>query len=142
MKIKDENVRFPQNSQLFVAIGAAIHSMDKEEIEIFELMEKTKKLKDIKVKEVHKLKPLFDSEEDYESFKKRHSDKKLIYKDLKDYKGNLYLGIDAGLTTSKVVVIGENTEIAERSEEHTSELQSRINLVCRLLLEKKKINAS
>ena len=57
------------------------------------------------------MKPLFDSEEDYESFKKRHSDKKLIYKDLKDYKGNLYLGIDAGSTTSKVVVIGENTEI-------------------------------
>src|SRR2546429_7352353 len=29
---------------------------------------------------------------------------------------------------------------AERSEEHTSELQSRLHLVCRLLLEKKKIN--
>src|SRR5206468_10732098 len=29
-----------------------------------------------------------------------------------------------------------------RSEEHTSELQSRSDLVCRLLLEKKKINAS
>src|SRR5687768_18164725 len=29
-------------------------------------------------------------------------------------------------------------EIAERSEEHTSELQSRLHLVCRLLLEKKK----
>src|SRR2546429_3557123 len=29
---------------------------------------------------------------------------------------------------------------ADRSEEHTSELQSRLHLVCRLLLEKKKIN--
>src|SRR2546422_6349156 len=29
---------------------------------------------------------------------------------------------------------------AERSEEHTSELQSRLHLVCRLLLEKKKNN--
>src|SRR3989449_4476125 len=29
-------------------------------------------------------------------------------------------------------------EAAERSEEHTSELQSRLHLVCRLLLEKKK----
>src|SRR2546422_2814156 len=28
----------------------------------------------------------------------------------------------------------------ERSEEHTSELQSRLHLVCRLLLEKKKTN--
>src|SRR5690606_39505768 len=31
-----------------------------------------------------------------------------------------------------------NHELGERSEEHTSELQSRENLVCRLLLEKKK----
>src|SRR2546429_5197820 len=29
--------------------------------------------------------------------------------------------------------------VAKRSEEHTSELQSRLHLVCRLLLEKKKI---
>src|SRR5688572_32056930 len=42
------------------------------------------------------------------------------------------------------VDVGENigaklqTEQAERSEEHTSELQSQSNLVCRLLLEKKK----
>src|SRR5690242_21370612 len=34
---------------------------------------------------------------------------------------------------------GEEEEAAEqRSEEHTSELQSHVNLVCRLLLEKKK----
>src|SRR5687768_17909222 len=32
----------------------------------------------------------------------------------------------------------EHYEIAARSEEHTSELQSRLHLVCRLLLEKKK----
>src|SRR5256885_12342358 len=32
--------------------------------------------------------------------------------------------------------------LSERSEEHTSELQSPCNLVCRLLLEKKKIAAS
>src|SRR2546422_6779496 len=35
----------------------------------------------------------------------------------------------------------EETEVlGERSEEHTSELQSRLHLVCRLLLEKKKKN--
>src|SRR2546427_2367634 len=33
---------------------------------------------------------------------------------------------------------GEVTLVAIRSEEHTSELQSQSNLVCRLLLEKKK----
>src|SRR5436309_6062588 len=34
--------------------------------------------------------------------------------------------------------VHRNEEDAARSEEHTSELQSRENLVCRLLLEKKK----
>src|SRR5690349_22570050 len=35
-------------------------------------------------------------------------------------------------------VPAQETEVAYRSEEHTSELQSRRDLVCRLLLEKKK----
>src|SRR2546429_3607664 len=34
--------------------------------------------------------------------------------------------------------VGANVLGAQRSEEHTSELQSRLHLVCRLLLEKKK----
>src|SRR5690348_17556122 len=33
---------------------------------------------------------------------------------------------------------GESATLARRSEEHTSELQSPVHLVCRLLLEKKK----
>src|SRR5690606_40637039 len=42
----------------------------------------------------------------------------------------------------KVVAVGTPIAVltASRSEEHTSELQSRENLVCRLLLEKKKHN--
>src|SRR5699024_11748014 len=35
---------------------------------------------------------------------------------------------------------GEHYRFVPRSEEHTSELQSRFDLVCRLLLEKKKVN--
>src|SRR2546426_8863533 len=48
------------------------------------------------------------------------------------------LGVDLG-----AVHVGEPRQIVERvdrSEEHTSELQSPCNLVCRLLLEKKKRN--
>src|SRR5260370_24824405 len=36
------------------------------------------------------------------------------------------------------ISVGPVSPTAERSEEHTSELQSHLNLVCRLLLEKKK----
>ena len=36
------------------------------------------------------------------------------------------------------IIVYQDTPFKDRSEEHTSELQSRENLVCRLLLEKKK----
>src|SRR2546422_6998827 len=47
-----------------------------------------------------------------------------------------------GLEDAEAVALGQHEvqhdEIVRRSEEHTSELQSRLHLVCRLLLEKKK----
>src|SRR5690348_18262240 len=43
-------------------------------------------------------------------------------------------GFHSGLVFS---VIGVKLQLALRSEEHTSELQSPVHLVCRLLLEKK-----
>src|SRR5205085_8146521 len=48
------------------------------------------------------------------------------------------VGIRAGNASCRYEVVGDDGE--SRSEEHTSELQSQSNLVCRLLLEKKKIN--
>src|SRR2546427_2265610 len=45
----------------------------------------------------------------------------------------------AGATGAPVTMPGRIGAHSERSEEHTSELQSQSNLVCRLLLEKKKI---
>src|SRR5207249_10418018 len=44
----------------------------------------------------------------------------------------------SSLRPSKRMVLDEFTTGTLRSEEHTSELQSRFDLVCRLLLEKKK----
>src|SRR5438477_5437382 len=41
------------------------------------------------------------------------------------------------LTAAECVLV---RAVVQRSEEHTSELQSHVNLVCRLLLEKKKNN--
>src|SRR2546422_5606571 len=47
--------------------------------------------------------------------------------------------LELGETPDRVFVAREwDDYFAERSEEHTSELQSRLHLVCRLLLEKKK----
>src|SRR3712207_7464568 len=61
-----------------------------------------------------------------------------------DTEGNEYrvlLGAQNSIARFRPYVIFEYDE-ANRSEEHTSELQSRQYLVCRLLLEKKKNNTS
>src|SRR2546422_7348225 len=54
--------------------------------------------------------------------------------------GALGLVLDAARTGQAPVigVLGGEPPWTMRSEEHTSELQSRLHLVCRLLLEKKK----
>src|SRR5690242_20861111 len=64
---------------------------------------------------------------------------------LKSIIGGELKGMTKALVDSRSEVIQRMTEEAEakganavRSEEHTSELQSHVNLVCRLLLEKKK----
>src|SRR2546422_2196926 len=46
--------------------------------------------------------------------------------------------IDSLSGPGRIVVIAAGNDGSNRSEEHTSELQSRLHLVCRLLLEKKK----
>src|SRR5256884_1758127 len=60
---------------------------------------------------------------------------------IKGAKGSLSFPLTAGVSvvqTDKKLQIRFDAEGLARSEEHTSELQSRLHLVCRLLLEKKK----
>src|SRR5260370_1572460 len=53
--------------------------------------------------------------------------------------GNARVGLEDNIYLDKgVLAEGSSPLVARRSEEHTSELQSHLNLVCRLLLEKKK----
>src|SRR4051794_41747863 len=51
--------------------------------------------------------------------------------------GQIELGLQVALLARRELVVGDD-EVRVRSEEHTSELQSPVHLVCRLLLEKKK----
>src|SRR2546422_3109747 len=49
------------------------------------------------------------------------------------------IGHDSFARSHTVITKSQGSRSNPRSEEHTSELQSRLHLVCRLLLEKKKI---
>src|SRR5256885_16788484 len=50
----------------------------------------------------------------------------------------IYHGWSAGRLRAGLGILAADRRVPTRSEEHTSELQSPCNLVCRLLLEKKK----
>src|SRR5690606_39368630 len=58
---------------------------------------------------------------------------------IKDFEQNFDVRDKQDALAMCALKLGTNAEVVSaRSEEHTSELQSRENLVCRLLLEKKK----
>ena len=58
--------------------------------------------------EVARLDPLFASQEEYDAFCERHGHNHVQTGDLASYRGNCYLGIDAGSTTTKIALVGED----------------------------------
>lgn len=101
----------PENSQLFTAMGAALSGSREAAVCLRALSNKAKKITDIKDEGTITLAPLFKDERDYKEFRLRHERARVKQKDLSEYKGKTYLGIDAGSTTTKVVLIGEKGEI-------------------------------
>src|SRR5699024_8255700 len=61
--------------------------------------------------QIRKIDPLFKSEEEYEEFKARHNRFNIKELDPKEYVGDAYLGIDAGSTTTKAIVLSEDNEV-------------------------------
>ena len=58
--------------------------------------------------EVTRMEPLFASEKEYDEFTERHNHHAVKKGNLADYEGNVFLGIDAGSTTTKVALVGED----------------------------------
>ena len=107
LNLTEAQIIFPKDSQLFVALGAAMASKDESIISFEELKGQLPKLKEVSSHEVHRLRPLFLDEEELQRFNKRQSEYKVARKELKGYQGKCFLGIDAGSTTTKVTLIDE-----------------------------------
>ena len=107
LNLDDEHTIAPDNSHLFAAIGSAMNYQEDSVTTLDTLLEKL--TSEIHMEfEVARMKPLFDSQEDYDAFMERHSKHHVQTGSLADYKGNCYLGIDAGSTTTKVALVGED----------------------------------
>ncbi|HEY8348971.1 MAG TPA: acyl-CoA dehydratase activase-related protein [Clostridia bacterium] len=103
--LSDEQVIFTENSQLFVATGAALASKKTKPMSFRALRKKLPAINEFTVQEVERLQPLFRDVIELDEFKRRHSRHKVARKDLASHRGACYLGIDAGSTTTKLALI-------------------------------------
>ena len=111
LKLKDNDVVSPENAQVFVAIGSAIYSKENnKKYEYDELLNIIKENHN-EISTMNIIDPLFNSEEEYNEFKERHQKAKVKVSDINNYTGDAYIGIDAGSTTTKVVLIDKEDNI-------------------------------
>ncbi|WP_304944220.1 BadF/BadG/BcrA/BcrD ATPase family protein, partial [Vallitalea guaymasensis] len=111
LKLKEDQVIFPLDSHYFIAIGAAINSIKHNSITTKELYDRLGELDKSTDYQVKRLRALFRDTNELDKFKKRHTRDSVPRKDLSDYRGKCYLGIDAGSTTTKIILMGDNNEI-------------------------------
>ena len=110
MNLTEEDVILPEYSEYFPAQGAALEAEGDFLLE--ELIKDFEKSKDIKTQKKDSLPYLFKDEEDYNNWLKNRHIVNPKEMSLEEYQGKqLYLGIDSGSTTSKVVIMGDNNEL-------------------------------
>ena len=111
LNLDEEHIIVPENAHLFVATGAALAGESDKYITFAEAIRLLEDLKDTQGSEVARLDPLFSCDEDYREFKARHDQQVVPKGDLTSYHGRVFIGIDAGSTTMKAAVVGEDGEL-------------------------------
>lgn len=111
LELKDDEIIFPENAEIFVAIGAAYISEEKDLRSLKEILSLLDEVDAGENNAVKKMEPLFNDEKELEEFRKRHSKTSVVRKDLSTAKGPLYLGIDAGSTTTKAALIDKDRNL-------------------------------
>lgn len=127
LKLTPEQTIVPENAQLFVAMGAALTELtvpeDETESEtakrynclcVDDFDTALQKIKTAELHEIQRLAPLFKDEAELAEFRKRHSQEKALVGDIAQAHGPVFLGLDAGSTTTKAVLIDTNGAILWR----------------------------
>lgn len=108
LKLDEEHTIVPENSHLFAAMGSALNAKpEAAPVSILAMRDRLKASIHMEF-EVDRMEPLFASKEDYAAFNRRQSQYNIQTSELSRYKGNCYLGIDAGSTTTKAALVGED----------------------------------
>ncbi len=110
LNLDEDHIIDPSYSHLFAAKGAALNASDQCVMTIDDLLHAFES--DMKLQiEVERLEPLFNNEEEYQAFSRDHNQFTVKKGDLASYSGKCFLGIDAGSTTTKLALVGEDGQL-------------------------------
>ena len=107
LRLDDGHTIEPEHSHLFAAIGSALNAKEDTVSSLGALKQRLSQELHMEF-EVARLTPLFSDEASYREFSDRHNGRHVKKADLSAYAGDCYLGIDAGSTTTKIALIGED----------------------------------
>ena len=131
LNLSEDQTIVPEEAHLLVAKGACLDAIDIKPISVEKLKGKVQVLKLSKDTASNPLEPLFKTNIEYEEFKQRHEKDKVEKKPLAEHKGDCFLGIDAGSTTSKIALIDNEGKLLYSSYKSNEgkPLQSIINML-------------
>lgn len=107
LKLDEEHIVAPKHSHLFAATGAALNHNPEVIVNISDMHKRLSSGIQLSM-EIKRLDPLFENESEYNKFLQRHEKACVKKGDLSTYKGNCFLGIDSGSTTTKAAVVAED----------------------------------
>ena len=111
LNLDEQHATLPDYARFSVALGASMYASSSGiEASLSHIIELIHSVKSLSFG-TNRLDPLFNSEKEYEAFKKRHEKAKLTRRDINKYSGKAYLGIDCGSTTTKLALIGEDCSL-------------------------------
>ncbi|WP_081390389.1 MULTISPECIES: 2-hydroxyacyl-CoA dehydratase [Paenibacillus] len=112
LELAEEDILFPERSQYFVAIGAALSNADPVVLPLSSWITRIAAVDFTADRAADaELPPLFENAAELAEFRLRHGKASAARSDLALYRGPCYLGIDAGSTTTKLVLTGSADEI-------------------------------
>lgn len=110
LNLDNDHAIFPDLAPCFMAYGSAVYAGKNSDFYTKdEILESIKNAKPNAG--VISFEPLFNDENEYNEFLERHSKADVSREDISTYEGNAYLGVDAGSTTTKIVLLSENKKM-------------------------------
>ena len=110
LNLDDEHIINTDRSHLFAAMGSALNSTEEGECSLKEMCDRLNS--DIHMEfEVERMEPLFADKAAFDSFLERHDRHKVETGDISSYEGELFLGIDAGSTTTKMALCDKDGKL-------------------------------